>query len=139
MLEECEMYKEIEIIKSHDMWEEDCDGWYDLYKVDEYYFYPLSDYWDNPEVPTELYKKFEMTLDGSKSTYDDMIKALYWDLVLTSMDVDMDFDTWCDSESCVNWMEKRMRDKFNINIKVVDHGKCYSDYIKVASKLKQEK
>ena len=25
----------IKILKSYDMWEEDCSGWYDLYSVDD--------------------------------------------------------------------------------------------------------
>lgn len=129
----------IEIIKSHDMWEEYCSGWYDLYKVDDHYFYPLSDWWDNDKIPDDLYNRFNETLNGSKTTFDDMIKALYWDLVLTSDDVDSDFDTWCYyTENSVNWMLKRMSQKFNISIVIVDHGKRYSDMLEFQNRLRQK-
>lgn len=126
----------IEIIKSHDMWEEDCSGWYDLYKVDDHHFYPLSDWWDNDKIPDNLYDKFNETLNGSKTTFDDMIKALYWDLVLTSNDVDSDFDTWCVAENSVDWMLNRMSEKFGISIVVVDHSKRYHDMLEVQKTLK---
>jgi len=129
----------IEIIKSHDMWEEDCSGWYDLYKVDDHYFYPLSDWWDNDKIPDDLYVKFTETINGSKTTFDDIIKSLYWDLVLTSNDVDSDFDTWCYyTENSVNWMLKRMNQKFGISIDVVDHGKRYSDMLAFQERFRQK-
>lgn len=37
--------KYFKFIKSHDAWEEDCTGWYDLYSVDGFQYYPLSDLW----------------------------------------------------------------------------------------------
>lgn len=128
----------IEIIKSHDMWEEDCSGWYDLYKVDDHYFYPLSDWRDNDKIPDDLYSKFNETLNGSKTTFDYMIKALYWDLVLTSADVDSDFDTWCYIENSVDWMLNRMSQKFGITIVVVDHGKRYDDMLELQNRLRQK-
>ena len=68
----------IKIIKSHDHWEEDCSGWYDLYKVDEYFIYLLSDWWENDHVPQDVLDTFKETLNGSKIRYSDMIKLLYW-------------------------------------------------------------
>lgn len=120
------------------MWEEDCSGWYDLYKVDNHYFYPLSDWWDNDEIPDDLYKKFNETLNGSKTTFEAMVKSLYWDLVLTSYDVDSDFDTWCDLENSANWMLNRMSQNFNISIIVVDHGKRYNDMLEFQNRSRQK-
>lgn len=87
---------------------------------------------------SDLYDKFNETLNGSKTTFDDMIKALYWDLVLTSNDVDSDFDTWCDSENSVDWMLNRMNQKFNISIVIVGHDKRYSDMLEFQNRLQQK-
>ena len=123
----------IKIIKSNDMWDGDCGGWYDLYKVDEHFIYPLSDWWDNPPVPQDVIGKFNETLNGSKIRYGDIIKALYWDLLLTPNDVTVDFDEWCEDNwgQCTGWMEDRLKDKLGVAIEIVGHDVAYSDMIDV--------
>lgn len=123
----------IKIIKSNDMWDEDCDGWYDLYKVDGHFIYPLSDWWENDPVPQDILSKFKETLNGSKIQYGDMVKSLYWDLLLTSNDITVDFDEWCEDNwgQCTNWMEGRLRDKLGVFIEVVGHDVAYSDMLTV--------
>lgn len=123
----------IKIIKSHDQWEEDCSGWYDLYQVDEYFIYPLSDWWENDPVPQDVLDAFKETLNGSKIRYCDVIKALYWDLVLSEDNNGVCFDDWLDEVwgKSVAWMEKDLRDSFDVVIEVVGHDVAYSDMIMV--------
>ena len=108
----------IKILKSHDMWEDDCTGWYDLYSVDEVQVYPTSDYDDTP-VPNWVFEKFEETLNGSKCEYSDMILALYYDLLITSDD-DCTYDEFHnDNIYNIKFLEKRLKDKLGVVVEVV--------------------
>ena len=108
----------IKILKSHDMWEDDCTGWYDLYSVDEVQVYPTSDYDDTP-IPSWVFEKFEETLDGSKTCYENMILALYYDLLITSTD-DCTYDEFHnDNIYNIKFLEKRLKDKLNVVVETV--------------------
>ena len=125
----------IEVIKSHDMWEEGCTGWFDLYKVDQYFIYPLSDWWDNDEVPDELLSRLEQTLDGSKLDFFEMIKSIYFDLFEVGKK-GLDYDIWRNTTDGVSNLEKELKDKLNVSISIVSHNKRYNDSLIV---LKQRR
>ena len=108
----------IKILKSHDMWEDDCTGWYDLYSVDDVQVYPTSDYDDTP-IPSSILEKFEETLDGSKTCYENMILALYYDLLITSTD-DCTYDEFHnDNIYNIKFLENRLKDKLEVIVEVV--------------------
>lgn len=73
----------IKFLKSYDMWEDECNGWYDLYSIDNIQVYPVNDY-DNTEIPEWVMERFEETLNDSKLDYENVILALYYDLIVTS-------------------------------------------------------
>ena len=100
------------------MWEDDCTGWYDLYSVDDVQVYPTSDYDDEP-VPSWVFEKFEETLDGSKTCYENMILALYYDLLMTSVD-DCTYDEFHnDNIYNTKLLENRLKDKLGVIVEVV--------------------
>lgn len=123
---------DIKVIESNDVWDDYCGGWYDLYSVDSHFIYPLSDWWDNDPVPKEVLNKFSETLNGSKVRYDDMIKAIYWDLLMTSEGVWSSFEDWCDDNwgKCTDWMVRCLLDS-GVSITLVGHDTAYSDMLLV--------
>ena len=108
----------IKILKSHDMWEDDCTGWYDLYSVDDVQVYPTSDYDDTP-VPSWVFEKFEETLNGSKMEYSDMVLALYYDLYVFKTER-ANFDLFLEHNMyTIIYLEKILKDELNLVIEVV--------------------
>lgn len=98
----------IKILKSYDMWEDDCSGWFDLYSVDDVQVYPTSDYDDTP-VPNWIYEKFDETLDGSKSDWKDMILSLYYDLIITSNDGTTYEEFYLENIYNIEYLESRLK------------------------------
>lgn len=109
----------IKFIKSYDMWEEHCTGWFDLYSVDDTQVYPTSDY-DDVTVPKWVFNKFEETLNGSKMDYEDVILSVYYDLIINTHD-NVTFDGFClDNIYNIKYLEDRLEKKLNVVIEVID-------------------
>ena len=108
----------IKILKSYDMWEEDCSGWYDLYSVNNEQVYPTNDY-DFTPIPNWIVDKFEETLDGSKSSYDDMILSLYYDLIIASNDERTYDEFYLENIYNVEYLENRLKLKLGVDIEVI--------------------
>ena len=108
----------IKILKSHDMWEEDCWGWYDLYSVDDEQVYPINDY-DFTPIPDWIVAKFDETLNGSKTSYENVILALYYDLLITSSD-GCTYDEF-HNENIYNteFLKKRLKDKLGVIVEEI--------------------
>ena len=108
----------IKVLKSYDMWEDDCTGWFDLYSVDDIQIYPTSDY-DNTPVPNWVYEKFDETLNGSKSDWKDLILSLYYDLIITSDDGCTYEEFYLENIYNIEYLESRLKDKLNVILEVV--------------------
>ena len=108
----------IKILKSHDIWEEYCSGWYDLYSVDDEQVYPINDY-DFTPIPDWIVDKFDETMNGSKTSYDNVILALYYDLLITSSD-GCTYDEF-HNENIYNiaFLEKRLKNELGVIVEVV--------------------
>ena len=108
----------IKFLKSYDIWEDDCTGWYDLYSIDNIQVYPVNDY-DNTEIPEWVMERFEETLNGSKLDYENVILALYYDLIVTSTDNCTFDDFYRDNVYNIEYLEKRLKDKLWIVVEVI--------------------
>ena len=108
----------IKFLKSYDIWEEDCSGWYDLYSVDGEQVYPINDY-DFTPIPDWIVAKFNETLNGSKTSYEDMILALYYDLLITSSDGCTYDEFHNENIYNIRFLEKRLKDKLGVIVEVV--------------------
>ena len=108
----------IKVLKSYDIWEEDCSGWYDLYSVNNEQVYPTNDY-DFTPIPNWIVDKFEETLNGSKSSYDDMILSLYYDLIIASNDECTYDEFYLENIYNVKYLENHLKLKLDIDIEVV--------------------
>ena len=108
----------IRVLKSYDMWEEDCSGWYDLYSVNNEQVYPTNDY-DFTPIPNWIVDKFEETLNGSKSSYEDMILSLYYDLIITPNDGCTYDEFYLENIYNVEYLENRLKLKLGVNIEVI--------------------
>ena len=108
----------IKILKSYDMWEEDCSGWYDIYSVDDEQVYPTNDY-DFTPIPDWIVDKFDETMNGSKTSYENMILALYYDLLIPTSDK-CTYDEF-HNENIYNtkFLEKRLKDELGVIVDVV--------------------
>ena len=100
------------------MWEEDCCGWYDLYSVDDEQVYPINDY-DFTPIPDWIVAKFGETMDGSKTSYENMILALYYDLLITSSDGCTYDEFHNENIYNIRFLEKRLKDKLGVIVEVV--------------------
>ena len=108
----------IKVLKSYDMWEDDCDGWFDLYSVDDVQIYPTSDY-DNTPVPDWVYEKFYETLNGSKSDWKDFILSLYYDLIISSVDACTYEEFYLENIYNIEYLESRLKAKLNVTLEIV--------------------
>lgn len=108
----------IKFLKSCDMWEDDFTGWYDLYSIDNIQVYPVNDY-DNTEIPEWVMERFEETLNGSKMDCENVILALYYDLIITSSDNCTFDEFYQDNVYNIEYLEKRLKDKLNVTIEFV--------------------
>jgi len=108
----------IKILKSYDMWEEYCIGWYDLYSVDDIQIYPVNDYDETP-IPSSIFEKFEETLNGSKCNYSDMVLSLYYDLLITSTDGCTYDEFYNENIYNIEFIERRLKDKLDVTLEIV--------------------
>lgn len=108
----------IKVLKSYDMWEDDCTGWFDLYSVDDAQIYPVSDY-DYTPVPDWVLEKFEETLNGSKTDWKDMILSLYYDLIITSVDGCTYEEFYLENIYNIGYLESRLKNKLNVILEVI--------------------
>lgn len=108
----------VKFLKSYDMWEDSCDGWYDLYSVDDVQVYPINDY-DFTPIPDWIVDKFKETLNGSKINYESVILSLYYDLLITSSDGCTYDEFYNDNIYNINYLEARLKTKLGVIVEVV--------------------
>lgn len=121
--------KYFKFIKSYDCWEEDDRGWYDLYSVDGYQYYPLSDFVDTIDIPSSMLQQLPNVIDGSKTDWEDVILSLYYDLFLKGVanGFEVDYDEWYNHNiKDWDWVEECLMMQ-GIVIEVVDHSVAYVD------------
>lgn len=109
----------IKFLKSYDIWEDDCTGWFDLYSIDDFQVYPKSEYDFDTVVPVQLVEKFEETLNGSKMDYENVILSLYYDLIITSNDCCTFDEFYQENAYNITYLEKRLKDKLNVTVEVL--------------------
>lgn len=109
----------IKFLKSYDIWEDDCTGWFDLYSVDGVQVYPKSEYDYDTVIPDWVVEKFEETLNGSKMDYENVILALYYDLIITSNDSCTFDEFYQENVYNIAYLEKRLKDKLNVTVEVL--------------------